>query len=126
MKNRPPAAGEPPARPKGFSAAIISWFVFPGLGQMALGRKGRGKVWAVVFTVVLLMAGWPLVAALSALYGAATSLGELPHDMADRMWPVVAWGLTAFAVWLACGIDAWVLGSKPDVGAAAQDSSPPG
>lgn len=112
MKNRPPAEGEPAGRPQGFSAAVVSWFVFPGLGQMALGRKRRGQVWALVFSVLLVAAGVPLVQALAALYSAATSLGELPGNMADRLWPVVVAGLGAFGVWLACGIDAWVLGGR--------------
>jgi len=93
---------------------------------MALGRKTRGKVWALVFSVFLALAGWPLLQALGALYGAATSLGELPGDMAQRLWPVVVWGLLAFGVWLACGIDAWVLGSRQDVRSSEQGAGEAG
>jgi hypothetical protein len=96
--------------------AILSWFVYPGVGQAALGRKARAQLWALVFTVCLGFALYPLVNALSAFYGAVTSLGDIPGDMASRLLPTLEFGAGAAIVWLACGIDAWRLAGQAGVG----------
>ena len=113
MKNRPPAEGQSSAPPKGLSVAVMSWFIFPGVGQAALGHRQRGQAWAAVFLVLLALALWPLVSVMGAIYAAATNLKDLPAGMAERLQPVLLWGGIAAVVWLGAGLDAWRLARRP-------------
>ena len=111
MKNRPPEPGQG-APPAGVSVAMLSWFMYPGMGHFALGQRGRGKVWAVLFSLALVGALVPLLGALQAVYGSLTALEAVPTP---NLWPAAVCGGGAFLVWFLAGLDAWRLSRRPRV-----------
>jgi hypothetical protein len=105
------------------TAALLSGLVFPGTGQIYLGRRRRGWLFALLaLAAVLYLAGQLLGPALAMTDAVRSGALALDPD-AIALWLAQhghsANGLHTLAVlvmllsWIASTIDAWWLGRKP-------------
>ena len=105
-------------------AALLSGFVFPGLGQMYLKRYGRGLLFmAVVLLGLIIIAGMAVVAAMEAIEaghreGGAVDINALSNlaaaSLAQAGVSVNVILLFIACCWIYSVIDAYLIGKKRD------------
>ena len=109
-----------------YKAALLSAFVFPGVGQFYLKRHWRGLfIMLFVFTGLGYMIWSATVAALSVLddavvklQGSTTTLQELPNIVGSKMSTTDPYHDAVFYLivcfWIFAVIDAYIIGKEKE------------
>jgi TM2 domain-containing membrane protein YozV len=112
---------------KSVKAALLSGVVFPGTGQVYLGRRRRG--WAIIVSAILIFAyvviditvhAYREIAAAAAR-GAAIDIAAIQKSVAASSGSAATAGLVLLVLlWLAAIIDAYITGERVEAAGAGQ------
>lgn len=93
------------------SMALFSLLGYPGAGHFVSGLYLRGSLFAVPFTVTLVIF---LVVALSGIYNMFGNLYSLQgeQEIGPELVRIFAWGLASFVLYIGAAIDVYVVCSK--------------
>jgi len=118
---------------------LLSGLLFPGLGQVALGRKVRGIAIMVVVLLAALgiavkawMEAWSVVMVMVEETGTIdiTAISDVAHQCITRSDSALCSGLVLFVIvcWIASAVDAFAVGSRLDreTGGTGTDAAPRG